>query len=362
MGEQLKNLFFTIESVNHMADTIGKLYPGFDRKKFLKLVYDDTWEKRELKEKMSHLTLCLHQTLPESYKESLEILKKAAPVTKGFEALVLPDYVALYGMDDWDLSLPALYLFTKYSSSELAIRPFLKKDPEKVMKYMAIWAEDGDPKVRRLASEGSRPRLPWAMAIPQFKKDPAPILPILEKLKNDPSETVRRSVANNLNDISKDHPELVLEICEKWTGQNKHTDKIVKHACRTMLKAGNKRALILFEIGDPSSMFIEHFTLDKESIKLGEYIHFSFDLISKEKGEQMVRLEYALYFMKANGKLAKKVFKIAENKTKPGKHSFRRKHLFRDMTTRKHYGGKHQISIIVNGEEKIKTTFTLKTN
>jgi 3-methyladenine DNA glycosylase AlkC len=360
MPERLKELFFNNESINTFADTIKRFYSQFDKKRFVDLVFDNDWGKRELKEKMRHTTLCLHETLPKPFNEALEILKKAAPYIKGFEAMTLPDYIEVYGIDDWELSLPALGHFTKYASSEFAVRPFLHQDPERVMELMNAWAEDKNAKVRRLASEGCRPRLPWAMALPKFKKDPGLILPILEKLKNDESETVRRSVANNLNDISKDHPQLVLDICEKWYGKNKHTDAVIKHACRTMLKAGDKRALMLFGYGNPASIQLSQLKLDKKELFIGDDLHASFELTIKENKACKVRLEYGVYFMKANGKWSRKVFKIAENTYKPGKHTFSRKHSFMDMSTRQHYPGTHQISIIVNGEELGKTSFELK--
>ena len=357
MAERLKDMFFTKDSINKFADAIGQHYPVFDKKQFLRLMSGKSFEAKELLDKMKHTTKCLFDTLPKPYKKALDILIKAAPDVKGFEAMALPDFVATYGMDDWDLSLPALGHFTKYYSSELAIRPFLDKDPEKGMVYMAAWADDKDPKVRRLASEGCRPRLPWAIALPKFKKDPSLILPILEKLKDDSSEDVRRSVSNNLNDISKDNADLALEICEKWHGQSEKVDKIVKHACRTMLKAGNRRALTIFGYGDPSIIGVENLSLDKKSLKIGDYLTFSFDIAVAKKSK--VRLEYAVYFVKAKGKLSKKVFKISEKDYESGTYSISRKQTFQEQTTRKHYPGTHQISIIVNGEEKAKTSFEL---
>ncbi len=360
MAERLKDQFFTSSSINKLGNTIKKFYPAFNISRFTKLIFDETWESRELKEKMHHTAVCLHETLPKNFKDALEILLKAAPFVKGFEALSLPDYVALYGMDNWDLSLPALLHFTKYSTSEMAVRPFLAKDPERVMAYMSDWAEDENPNVRRFASEGCRPRLPWAMALPEFKKDPGLILPVIEKLKNDESEFVRRSVANNLNDISKDHPELVLNICERWYGHSKNTDWIVKHACRGMLKAKNKRALMLFGFADPAFISLQNLKLDKKMLFIGDDLHFSFELIIKEKKNIKVRLEYVINFVKAKGKLSKKVFKIKEYNYDPGKYMVSRKHSFVDMSTRKHYSGKHQISIVVNGVEKAKALFMLK--
>jgi 3-methyladenine DNA glycosylase AlkC len=321
-------------------------------------MFDESFKEKELLDKMRHTTKCLFETLPKPYEKALNILIKAAPDVKGFEAMALPDFVATYGMDEWDLSLPALGHFTKYYSSELAIRPFLAKDPEKGLTYMAAWADDRDAKVRRLASEGCRPMLPWAMALPKFKKDPSPIFPILEKLKTDSSEDVRRSVANNLNDISKDNPELALGICEKWHGQSENTDKIVKHACRTMLKAGNKRALAIFGYSNPSLIEVTNLRLDKKALKIGDILTFSFDITVEKKSK--VRLEHTVYFVKAKGKLSKKVFKITEKDYDSGTYSISKKQSFQEQTTRKHYPGTHQISIIVNGEEKAKASFELK--
>lgn len=176
-------------------------------------------------------------------------------------------------------------------------------------------------------------------------------------MKNDTSENVRRSVANNLNDISKDNPDIALEVCEKWYGQSAETDKIVKHACRTLLKAGNKRALKIFGYSNPSTMVVSNFILGKNKIKIGDNLEFSFDLTLKQKGK--VRLEYGVFYVKANGKLSKKVFKMSENNYKAGTHPFSRKQFFGDMSTRKHFPGTHEISIIINGEEKEKTSFEL---
>jgi len=360
MPERLKDIFFTEESLNKFGDNIQKYYPEFVRDKFLSLVFDERWDSRELKEKMRHVTICLGQTLPENFAEALEILKKIAPVVKGFEAMVLPDFVDLYGLEEWDLSLPALAYFTKFSSSEFAIRPFLARDPQRAMAYMLKLAGDENENVRRFASEGCRPRLPWAKALPEFKKDPAPILPILEKLKDDESEFVRRSVANNLNDISKDHPDLALDICERWYGKSEKTDWIVKHACRSLLKAGNKRALLLFGHGDPAAMSVAKLKLEKKITVIGEDLRFSFQLVNAGKKAAKLRLEYAIDYKKASGKTSRKIFKISENHYRPGEHFFSRKHSFADMSTRKHYPGKHRLSILVNGEEKASVTFEVK--
>jgi len=360
MAEKLKDKFFTEKSIDEFANTIKKFYTKFNKKKFVELIYDDEWAQKELMERMRHTTRCLRETLPDDYSKALDVLLEAAPLVKGCEAITLPDYVEQYGMQNWEESLPALGFFTKYSSSEFAIRPYLDQQPERVMEVMSGWAEDEDDKVRRFASEGCRPRLPWATALPKFKGDPSPILPVLEKLKNDESEFVRRSVANNLNDISKDHPDTALEICERWYGDSKETDWIVKHACRTLLKGGNKRALKLFGYHDPSTMQVVDLTLDEQTVAIGSDLHFAFSLLVEGDEARKIRLEYGIDFVKSSGKRSRKVFKITENDYEPGTHAFKRKQTFMDMSTRKHFAGTHSVAIIVNGEEKASASFEVQ--
>lgn len=360
MAERLKDIFFTTDSVNSMADAIVGVWGDFDKEGFVTSMFTDEFAALELKAKMRYTTQCLHKFLPEDYTQALDILKQAAPGIKGAEAMSMPDYVELYGMDDWDASLPALRYFTRFASAEFAIRPFIVKAPQHTMNTLLEWTEDDDEKVRRLASEGCRPRLPWAMALPAFKKDPAPIFPVLEKLKNDPSEFVRRSVANNLNDISKDNPDLVLEIGNQWLGSSPETDQIIKHACRTMLKAGNTKALRLFGYGDPSNIHVEGLAPDQPEISIGDCTRVTFNLDVREAAECKVRLEFAVHYMKSNGKHSKKIFQIIEKTFAPGSHSFNRKLSFIDMTTRKHYPGPHPIAVIVNGEEKARIVLDLK--
>ncbi len=361
MPEALKDRFFTKQSIQKFADEISKEYKDFDSEKFFKLVYNKDWDAIELKEKMFHVTKCIHETLPKDYLTALEILLKMAPQIKGFEAMVLPDFVEQYGIDHWNESLSALKEFTKYSSSEFAIRPFIIANAKKAMKHMLEFASHNNEHVRRFASEGCRPRLPWAMALPNLKKDPSLIIPILEKLKRDKSEYVRRSVANNLNDISKDNPETVLELCKNWYGNTKDTDWIVKHACRGLLKSGNKRAMLLFGFGDPKNLEGSSLKLDEINVKIGSNLHFSFQLNNKNKKDAKIRLEYRMYFMKANGKQSGKIFQVSEKQYKPGKHTIKKKHSFKNLSTRKHYPGEHGISIIVNGVEMEKINFSVYT-
>jgi 3-methyladenine DNA glycosylase AlkC len=359
MPEKLKDLFFTASFVAELGEALHRVCPEFDRVKFSNLVFDASWESRELKKRMRHVTECLHETLDKEYPEALKLLIEVAPSFHGFDTMAFPDYVQCYGLDHWDLSLPALAFFTTLCSSEYAVRPFIEQDPQRAMEYLYAWAEDENEHVRRLASEGCRPRLPWGMALPQFKKDPSPILPVLEKLKDDPSEYVRKSVANNLNDVSKDHPQLVLDICERWHGHSANTDWIVKHACRTMLKAGNRRAMHLFGFSDTENATVQRLTLDRHTLSVGEKLNFTFELNVDTNEARHVRLEYAVQYARPEGKVSRKVFQIKEETFDPGTHVISRKLSLADQSTRKHYPGHHQISIFVNGVEMASSGFEL---
>lgn len=349
MPKKLKDILFPPGKVRLFATVLKEVYPEFNSEGFFNTVCDPKWPARELKEKMRHTTLSLHQFLPKDFAKAVDLLIAIVPKVAGFEAIVLPDYVEVYGLDEWEISLPALGELTKCGSSEFAIRPFLNKDLNGTMKYMKQWANNSDFRVRRFASEGCRPRLPWGMGVPALKKDPSLVLPILEKLKNDREEFVRKSVANNLNDISKDHPETVLKICERWQGTSKNTDWIIKHACRTLLKQGNKRAMQLFGFANPEKMEIKNLNISNPSPKIGEEINFRFNLNLKTDRKQKVRLEYILHFIKASGKKSPKVFQIKETEMKPGLHSITKKHSFKNLSTRKHYPGEHKLEIVING-------------
>lgn len=350
MNEPLKNLYNKV-FIQKLSLEITKIYKEFDQQAFSRAIFDTNWKSKELKQRMRHITKCLHQYLPQDYQSALEILKPVATKFSGFEYMLFPNFVELYGQDDWQNSLPALAHFTKYSSSEFAVRPFIVQDEKRMMQQMLKWAQDKNHHIRRLATEGCRPRLPWAMALPNFKKDPSPIIPILEQLKQDSSEYVRRSVANNLNDISKDHPDLILQLSKKWIGNNKQTDWIIKHACRTLLKSGNTAALSLFGFQKPSTLQVNQFSLSADQIRIGEDLNFSFELETKSSKLGKLRIEYAIDYVKAKGQLSKKVFKISEADYQSQSKQITRKHSFKDLSTRKHYPGKHKISIIINGCE-----------
>ena len=237
---------------------------------------------------------------------------------------------------------------------------FIIKYPYEMMAQMLAWSKHHNPWVRRLSSEGCRPRLPWHMALSNLKENPAPIIPILENLKNDPSEIVRKSVANNLNDIAKDNPETVIDLARKWQGESENTDRIIKHGCRTLLKQGNAEVLELFGFDVVKNISIQNFQILTPKVKIGNSLEFSFKLWNKNHKKTKIRLEYGLYYQKANGTLSKKVHKISEKEYAENSITqITRKHSFREVTTRVLYPGLHQVSVIINGKEFEKYNFEL---
>lgn len=357
MATRLKDIYFTKESMAALADSVARRCPDFDRDRFLSLALDDGWEARELKDRMRHTARCLREFLPAGFREALLVLRDVAPEVKGFEAMALPDFVEQFGLDDWEASLPALGWFTRFGSSEFAIRPFLDRDPTRTLGWMSRWAQDEDWRVRRLASEGCRPRLPWAMALPRFQVDPAPLLPILERLKDDPSEDVRRSVSNNLNDISKDHPQVVLDLVERWLGKSAEVDRMLKHACRTLLKRGDERAMRLFGFEEADHVHIEGLRVEPQVVPIGGEILMACVLVVESDSTSPIRIEYAVAYAKARGKSSRKVFQHSERVYPAGRHPIRKRHAMADMSTRKHYAGPHRITLIVNGKEHSHVTF-----
>ncbi|NQZ13142.1 MAG: DNA alkylation repair protein [Algicola sp.] len=358
MPEPLKNAY-NQAFIQSLCDAVKAQYAPFDVDNFQLTIFDGQWDAKELKERMSHISKTLQQFLPPDYRQALAILKPVAANYCRFEYMFFPGFVELFGLDDYEASIEAMAFLTQYSSAEFAVRPFIKRYPERMMAQMLEWAGSDNYHIRRLATEGCRPRLPWAMALPDFKKDPQLVLKILEKLKLDDSEYVRRSVANNLNDISKDNPELLIKLAGEWHGQHPHTDRIVKHACRTLLKQGEARVLALFGFMAPEHVKVEAFELQK-TVKMGETLAYSFELSAGNEPLGRLRIEYAVDFMKSNGKQARKVFKVAESDYQQSTKQVSKRYSFKPISTRKYYPGAHGLAVIVNGHELARGSFELQ--
>ncbi|WP_064966749.1 DNA alkylation repair protein [Tenacibaculum ovolyticum] len=366
MAELFKNIY-NQKFFDSFVNTLIQVKSDFDKKSFLKCIYDNKWENRELKQRMRHISIVLKNHLSENFDENIDTilrlihqLEKNGIKENSIEFMFLPDFIELYGLENYTKSIETFEQITQFTSCEFAVRPFIIKYEVEMIKQMYIWSKHKHTMVRRLATEGCRPRLPWAMAIPSLKNNPAPIIPILERLKDDKSESVRRSVANNLNDISKDNPNMVIRLVKSWQGKTAEVDWVIKHACRTLLKQGDLDVLKLFGFGSVEKIKINNLEIITPKVKIGTFLEFTFELKNTNSSPSKVRLEYGLYYQKANGSLSKKVFKISEKEyLKNSSTIINRKQSFKVITTRKFHLGKHQLSIIINGKEFEKNDFEL---
>ncbi len=350
-----------------LSNAISKVYPLFNKKKFIKEIFCEDFENKELKGRMKHTTIVVHHFLPSDFKETsalwisiVDVLRKEGHQGLALEFMFIPDYIETFGLNYFNESTEVFEKITSFTSCEFAVRPFIIKYEEKMVKRMLSWSKHKDHHVRRLASEGSRSRLPWAIALPKFKTDPTPILPILHQLKNDPSEYVRRSVANSINDISKDNPNIVYEIIQSWKGAGKETESIIKHGSRTLLKKGDPIVLDYFNLKEKEHLLCHKFSIHQQQIRIGDSIVFSFELVNNENHTCKVRLEYGIYYLRNNGTHSKKVFKISERELAPEEKLFiERKQSFRVITTKQFYVGEQKLSLIINGKEKFIGSFEL---
>ena len=355
MAEQLKNML-NKEHLQNLAQDIKAVYTPFQSKDFITSTMDETWENLELKARMRQITLNLGKYLPQDYASAINIIDDVIKHDGNWKesfCLYFPDFVEVFGQDEknWDISIAALERYTIYASAEFAVRPFIINHEKRMMAQMQTWATHENEHVRRLSSEGCRPALPWANALPKFKKDPTPIFPILEQLKSDNDLYVKKSVANNLNDISKTHPDLVAKIAKDWYGKNENTNWIVKHGCRTLLKKGNSDVLAIFGFNHAASISVDNFALQTKTVTIGSELNFSFEIAVNNASK--VRLEYGIDFVKSNGKRNRKIFQISEISMKENeKKVYTKTHSFADLSTRKHYVGVHSVVLVVNGVER----------
>ncbi|EKO77884.1 MULTISPECIES: hypothetical protein [unclassified Leptospira] len=364
MPELLKDLY-SKNVLEKIAISFSKELPTVSQKEWIQKFKQKDWERLELKQRIRRIGEVLATALPKPFPKTIDPLLK---ITDSFEksfvgkeiflTIFLGDVVEILGMDYPKESMRAIERITKLISCEFSIRPFLIRHPELVWKQMLEWSSHRHPGVRRLSCEGSRPRLPWGIGIPGLKQSPRKTLPILENLKDDENEVVRRSVANHLNDISKDHPDLVLKIAQKWIGFSKERDALLKHALRGLLKAGNPKALQIFGFGSDVKAKISSLKLKSKIVKIGENLSFGFTVRSEETRRTRLRIEYTIQYAKTSGKTSKKVFQVEERFFLPKETvSYEKKQSFKQMTTRIHIPGRHTLEIQINGVLKSKVDF-----
>jgi len=357
-------------AIGRISGAFKSLYADFPEQRFQKDCLAGL-EELELKQRIQHIIAVLHQCLPQDFKKTAQLLLKlktvwdygdASDPLRGFAAWAVTDYVAEHGLHHPQTSLQVLEYLTDMFSSEFAIRPFIIHHYDISYKQLLAWSEHKDEHVRRLASEGCRPRLPWGIRLQQFCKDPQPLVAVLEKLNNDSSEYVRRSVANNLNDIAKDHPEFVINLCQKWSkGASAHTQWIIKHATRTLVKAGHPEVFSLLGYTKNPKLRLDSLSVNKLGIKLGESISFDLALSSESNRAQKLVIDYAVHHVKANGKTTAKVFKLKTLNVAGGESvALSKTQMFKPISTRKYYAGIHSIEVLVNGVGLGRVDFNLQ--
>lgn len=373
MAEPLKYLF-NEALVTGMADHFVRHWSEFDRQGFCAAVLNG-FDDFELKQRSNRVREMMERFLPNDYDRTAEIMLASlapdhngdlagATVTDqgiaGWAIAPMTEYAGQLGGDHFDTSMLLMKELTKRLTSEFGIRHIFLREPQRTIDLLATWTDDPSRHVRRLVSEGTRPRLPWAMRLPSLIEDPSPVLPLLEALKDDREEYVRRSVANHLNDIAKDHPDLVAGIAGNWLkGADRNRSRLVKHACRSLIKQGHTATLAALGYGKPSvevaGLQVTH------RLTLGEHIDFSLDILSTAETAQPLIVDYIIHHRKANGTTSPKVFKWKTFELGQDQQiTLSKRHAIRPITTRTYYSGTHMLEIQINGESFAAAEFELE--
>ncbi|MBU2879636.1 DNA alkylation repair protein [Aliiglaciecola lipolytica] len=374
MPEPLKNLFNN-DLIAHMANHFSAHFEAFDCALFIE-VASKNLAHLELKQRSNQIMQAMKDTLPDDFEHAAQIMRKSLAAEhnsdlsensdlllglNGWAIMPMAEYVGVYGQENFDTSMALFHAFTQRFTSEFGIRHFLLSKPERTLSKLVEWCEDESHHVRRLASEGCRPRLPWGMQLPIFIQNPQPIIGLVEKLKDDKEEYVRRSVANNLNDIAKDHSDLVATTLKIWSeGANHNRKKLIRHAGRTLLKQGHPIALQNLGYFPPKLKFVK-LEVEQNLVEFGSKLHFSLHLDGQSVKEQLLMIDFAIHHQKANGELKAKVFKWKSITLEHGQPLLLAKsHPFKAITTRRYYPGIHKIEVIINGVSVALKSFELK--
>lgn len=316
----------------------------------------------ELKARAMQIAAALEASLPEDFAAAAELLDAAIEDgLSGWALWPVGEYVARRGLASPERALALLKNLTQRFTAEWAIRPFIVQHPAITYATLERWAHDPNDHVRRLVSEGSRPRLPWGLQLKGLIADPSPNLPLLEALLDDESEYVRRSVANHLNDIARDHPHLVADWLERHLpGASPERRALLRHASRSLIKGGNTRVLQAWGLG-AALRGGALLTVSPRRIQLGDSLTLEVTLASRAKREQSLVIDYAVHHVKANGATSPKVFKGWTLQLGAGEtRALRKKHAVKLITTRRYFAGAHRVELLVNGRVAAEAGFELR--
>jgi len=381
MAEAFKNFLhpaLVAEAGLHLDRSARRSGLDFDAPRFVRLAQRGLHEL-ELKARSLHIAAALQQTLPADFTQAADLLEGAlaAPEAelsmaglddlaglstglRGWICWPLGEFVAACGLDHPERALTFLHAMTQRFTAEFALRPFIVAHPELSWATLAGWCEDDSAQVRRLVSEGSRPRLPWGLRLRGLIDDPSPTLPLLKALQDDPSEYVRRSVANHLNDIAKDHPEQVCDWVQAHLPQaSPERLALLRHASRSLIKAGHPRLLTLWGLGAAFEGEAT-LTLSAHHAHIGQSLGFTLSLLGQGARTQPLLIDYAVHHRKANGSSTAKVFKGWTLELPPGaSRRLQKTHSLRVITTRRYHPGAHALSVQINGQEVARVGFEL---
>jgi len=337
-------------AVLRMVEGLSGFYPSV-------LAAIPSLDPLSLRERADLISAALLEDLPSSYAAVAETVRTALtdPSFRGWIIWPVGETVTTAALRDgspeaFDDALALQSELTSRLTSEFPIRRLLQADPDRAIAIVQTWTTSPDEHVRRLASEGTRHYLPWAIRVPGLLARPEATIPILDELYRDESDYVRRSVANHLNDLARVHPELVVSVAAKWMQQpDAHTAQLVRHALRSLVKKGFPPALQLLGY-HPAEVTVSIPALDATEVTLPGSLGFSFTVTNIGAEPATLAIDYAVHYVKSNGTLAPKVFKLASARLEPGEtQTFTKRHAFRQMTTRVHYAGSHELAVQVNG-------------
>lgn len=360
MGEPLKT-FFCRALVRRLAGDIARVHPGFPVRAFTNDACRGL-DALELLDRCKHIAEALGAHLPLSYPDALRILLRSLGPEHATDELIgigmapffyLPHtlFVAERGLEHFDLSMRAQYELTKRFSAEGSIRPYIAGDPERALAFLQSWATDGNPHVRRLVSEGTRLRLPWAMRVGWLEQNPERVLALLALLKDDVSTMVRRSVANGLNDLGKVRPDLLIRTARDWLEDaSPARRRLVEHALRSAVKRGDLDALGLLGYGQAPRVSVEGVAFSPRRVRIGGRVTMEFGLRSTSTRPQHLLVDVAVRFIKARGVGVPKVFKLRRLTLGPRERvDFTTTFSLAVHTTRVPRPGRHAVDVIVNG-------------
>ena len=373
MAEAFKNLI-NAQTVRAAATHLRRAWPRFDRARFEALALPGLGDL-EFKARAMHLCAALEATLPPDFAQAAAVIEAAlAPPgigedlsasrsgdgLAGWVVWPLGEFVVRRGMDQPQRALRCLHALTQRHTAEWAIRPFIEVHPEISFATLAAWTADPSAHVRRLVSEGSRPRLPWGAQLKGLIDDPSPTLPLLRALQDDPSAYVRRSVANHLNDIAKDHPALIVQWLRDYLPDAPAPRRaLLKHACRTLIKQGQPQVLQAWGLGRPLRGEAT-LRLSARTIAVGQALQLQLDIRSSAARAQTLLIDYAVHHVKADGRTTPKVFKgWTIELAARGHRLLNKQHSMRAVSTRRHHPGRHEVDVRINGEVRARACFEL---